>query len=145
MKTLTQLAICIFALSGSLFAQEEAAIRDLVKKYVEAREKIDPDATRALFTSDADQLVSTGEWRKGIDHVVQGSMKSSRDAKGGTRTITLESIRFITDTVAIADGRYVLTGAGQSSTRQMWTCLVFNKVGGQWKIAAIRNMLPAAP
>lgn len=145
MKTSIQLLICIFALSGSLFAQEEAAIRDVVKRYVEAREKIDPDATRALFTSDADQLVSTGEWRKGIDSVVKGSMRSSRETKGGTRTITVESVRFVTNDVAVADGRYALTGPGQSSARQMWTCLVFKKVGGEWKIAAIRNMLPATP
>ncbi|HEY1949422.1 MAG TPA: hypothetical protein VGG97_20610, partial [Bryobacteraceae bacterium] len=44
---------------------DRAAIRKIVQEYVDAREKQDPKAVEALFTSDADQLVSSGEWRKG--------------------------------------------------------------------------------
>ena len=53
---------------------DEGAIRDLVRRYVEARERIDPESVAALFTPDADQLVSTGEWRRGRDEVVRGTM-----------------------------------------------------------------------
>src|SRR5881397_1421279 len=84
---------------------DEAAIRELVRRYVDARERIDPQAVAALFTSDADQLVSSGQWRKGRDEVVRGTMASSRST-GGHRTITVESVRFLSPDVAIADGRY---------------------------------------
>ena len=133
------------ALSGQTpQAGDEAAIRDLVKQYVDAREKIDPQAVEKLFTPDADQLVSSGEWRKGRPEVVKGSIASSRGS-GGHRTITVESIRFLSSDVAVVDGRYELSGLAGNSTRSMWATLLMKKTSQGWKISAIRNMLPAAP
>lgn len=126
----------------SASSKDESAIREVVKRYVDARERIDPDAVRALFTADADQLVSSGEWRKGQEEVVRGTMASSRNT-AGKRSITLESIRFMTPEVAIADGRYKITGPEGGATRRMWTTLVLKRDAGEWRIAAIRNMLPA--
>jgi uncharacterized protein (TIGR02246 family) len=124
--------------------KDEAAIRGVVSQYVAAREAIDPKAVEALFTSDADQLVSSGEWRKGRDAVVRGSIASSRNS-GGKRTITVESVRMISADVAIADGRYELTGMAEGATRSMWATLVLKRTEQGWRITAIRNMLPAAP
>lgn len=123
---------------------DDAAIREVVKQYVDARERIDPKAVEQLFTSDADQLVSSGEWRKGREAVVKGTMASSTST-GGKRTITVETVRFVTLDVAIADGRYELTGLAGGVTRSMWTTFVLKRVGKDWQITAIRNMLPAAP
>lgn len=123
---------------------DEAAIRAVVSKYVDARERIDPQAVEALFTSDADQLVSSGEWRRGREAVVRGTMASSRTT-GGKRSITVESIRFVAADVAIADGRYELTELAGGATRRMWTTLVLKHTDGAWRITAIRNMLPATP
>lgn len=125
-------------------AGDEAAIREIVNKYVDAREHKDPKAVEALFTKDADQLVSSGEWRKGRDAVVRGTLASSQRT-GGKRTITLESIRIVSPGVALADGRYELTGLAGGSTRSMWTSLVLTHGADGWRIAAIRNMLPAPP
>ena len=123
---------------------DETAVRDVVKRYVDARERIDPKATAALFTPDADQLVSSGEWRKGLDAVVKGTTASSQ-SNSGKRTITVESVRFLTKDVALVDGRYELVGAGaDSSARKMWTSIVILRGSAGWKIAAIRNMLPAS-
>ncbi len=123
---------------------DEAAIRQIVSQYVDARERIDPQAVEQLFTDDADQLVSSGEWRKGREAVVKGTMASSRNT-GGKRTITVESVRFVTSDVAIADGRYELSGLAGGATRSMWTTLVLKRSGKEWRITAIRNMLPATP
>ncbi len=123
-------------------ATEEAAIRQVVQKYVDARESRDAKGVEALFTADADQLVSTGEWRKGRPEVVKGTMASSQNS-GGKRTITVTSIRFLAPDVAIADGRYEITGMNNGQSRKMWASLVLTREAGAWKIAAIRNMLPA--
>ena len=146
-----QLAILFLILSlTTSFTQkstpknDEAAIRAVVTQYVDARERLDPKAVEQLFTSDADQLVSSGEWRKGREAVVKGTMASSQST-GGKRTITVEAVRFITPDVAIADGRYELTGLAGGATRSMWTTLVLKRSGKEWQITAIRNMLPAAP
>jgi uncharacterized protein (TIGR02246 family) len=128
--------------SGSDRATDEQAVRAVVRHYVEARELRDPKAVAALFTADADQLVSSGEWRLGRDNVVTGSLTSSAQT-GGKRAIDVERVRFVSSEVAIADGRYSILGDGND--RWMWSTFVMVKSSGSWRIAAIRNMLPAAP
>ena len=135
----------IFIPAALLYAQsDEAAIRAVVQKYVDARESMDAHAIEALFTSDADQLVSSGEWRKGRSELVRGTMASSQGS-GGKRTITVVSVRLVAPDVAIADGRYEITGMAGGASRAMWTTLVLARGSDGWRITAIRNMLPAAP
>ena len=138
-------SICLL-LTVPLSAQrpDEAAIRDVVKKYVDARDQQDAKAVGALFTADADQLVSSGEWRKGRSDVVKGTLASSQNT-GGKRTITVETVRFLGPGVAIADGRYEIAGLAGGATRKMWSTFVMTRGVDGWRIAAIRNMLPAAP
>jgi uncharacterized protein (TIGR02246 family) len=146
MKFLIVLATAsvLFAQSVSDVNSDKAAIRDVIKKYVDAREHMDAAAIQSLFTADADQLVSSGEWRKGREAIVRGTMASSQRT-GGTRSITVQSIRFPTPAVAIADGRYDLSGLAGGTARHMWTTLILVKGSSGWQISAIRNMLPAAP
>jgi uncharacterized protein (TIGR02246 family) len=138
------LALAPWFSQNSASRNEEAAIRALVQQYVDARERMDAKAVEQLFTADADQLVSSGEWRKGRDAVVRGSIESSRTT-GGKRTITVESVRVLSADVALADGRYEMTGLARGATRSMWTTFVLKRTGKEWRITAIRNMLPAAP
>lgn len=125
-------------------AAGEAAIKDVVARYVDARDRKDAKATEALFTADADQLVSSGEWRKGRDAVVRGTMASS-EASGGKRTITVETVRFVTPDAALADGRYEIAGLNGAPPRRMWSTFLIARTPEGWRIAAIRNMLPAPP
>lgn len=125
-------------------APDETPIREIVQKYMDARDHQDAHALEALFTIDADQLVSSGEWRKGREAVVRGTLASSRNT-GGQRTITVESVRFLTNEVALADGRYELTGLAGGENRKMWTTLLVTRTPSGWRIGAIRNMLPAPP
>ncbi len=138
-------SLCILAalpLLAQSAANDEPAIREIVKKYVDARDRSDAQAIESLFTNDADQLVSSGEWRKGRKDVVKGTLASSQ-ASSGKRTITVESIRFISADVALADGRYEIAGATGGDARKMWTSLVLKRDSNGWHISAIRNMLPA--
>jgi uncharacterized protein (TIGR02246 family) len=141
------LAVLLVAPAASQSVSErgadDRAVRDVVRQYVDAREARDPKAVAALFTSDADQLVSSGEWRAGRENVVSGSLASTE--RGGRRTIDVERVRFVSKDVAIADGRYSITGMGEGADRRMWSTFVMTKGPAGWRIAAIRNMLPAAP
>ena len=128
-------------LAAPAVSADEIAIRQIVARYVDARDQKDPKATEVLFTPDADQLVSSGEWRRGRDALVRGAMASS-EASGGKRTITVETVRFLSPDVAIADGRYEIAGP---TPRRMWAALIMKRTPEGWRIAAIRNMLPAAP
>ena len=145
MRRLFVTAACLVLICGPAESQpvaaDDAAIKEVVRRYVEAREARDPEAVAALFTPDADQLVSSGEWRRGRDVLVKGTMASSARTTG-TRTVVVETIRMVGPDVAIADGRYEISGA---ETRKMWSTFVMARQQGQWRISAIRNMLPAPP
>jgi len=120
-------------------AADEAAVREVIRRYENARDAKDPKAIEALFTADADQHTTAAEWRRGRAQVVTGSLGSSNQ-NPGDRTITVTSVRFITPDVAIADGPYEITTAG--AVRRMWTSIVVKREAGAWRIAAIRNMMP---
>src|SRR5690349_12628580 len=93
---------------------DDAAVRDMVKRYADARDVSDPKAIGALFTDNADQLVSSGEWRRGREALVRGMLASSA-RETGKRTLTVETIRFISPDVAVADARYEI------GERKMWS------------------------
>lgn len=115
---------------------DEASVRDVVRRYADARGGSDATAIGALFTDNADQLVSSGEWRRGREALVRGMLSSSA-RETGKRTITVETVRFVGPGVAIADARYEI------GDRKMWSTFVLARNSGQWRIEAIRNMLPA--
>ena len=141
----TIIALCALLtapVSGQVpHSADEAAVRAVVRSYVNARELRDPAAIGALFTGDADQLTTSGEWRRGRDQVVPGTLESSR-RNPGSRAIEVESVRFVAPDVAIVDGPYVITGPGGAQARQMRTTIVLKREADAWRISAIRNMVP---
>jgi uncharacterized protein (TIGR02246 family) len=121
-------------------ASDEAAVRDIVRRYTQARELSDPKAIEALFTADADQYTSSGEWRRGVSQLVKGMLETSA-RNPGMRAITIAAVRFISPDVAIVDGEYK-TG---TDARRLWTTLIVKRDPRGWRIAGIRNMAPTAP
>jgi uncharacterized protein (TIGR02246 family) len=138
-------AVLVLSFSLSALAQptrsapvaDEPLVRELVRRYVNARELKDPKAIEALFTEDADQHTTGGEWRRGRAQIVNGTIESST-RNPGTRRISVAAVRFITADVAIADGPYEI------GSRRMWTTIVLKRDDGVWRIAAIRNMVPTS-
>jgi len=121
--------------------KQQKAITSLIDQYSQAREKRDTTLLKTILTSDVDQLVSTGEWRVGINAAVDGMMKSSANSPG-TRTLHIEKIQMLTASSAIVDCRYEIQNT-DSSARKMWSTFVVVADKETWKIRAIRNMLPA--
>ena len=128
--------------TSSLTSDAEAsqAITHLIDQYSQARESQDTVLLKEILTSDIDQLVSSGEWRRGIRTAVQGMQRSSSN-NPGTRTLTVEQIRFLHPGTAIADARYVIENP-DGTARKMWSTFVVVRQEKRWRISAIRNMLP---
>ena len=116
---------------------DDAAVRDIVRRYTQARELNDPKAIEALFTDDADQYTTSGDWRRGRLALVKGMLDTSA-RNPGTRAITIAAVRFVTPDVAIVDGEY-RTG---TDARRLWTTLIVKRVAAGWRISAIRNAAP---
>ena len=127
--------------AGEPAGEKRQAIEAVVASYQRARETGDTVLLKSILTEQVDQLVSTGEWRTGLDEAMQGMQRSSA-GNPGTRTLTVERVRFLDSKNAIADARYVIVNPS-GTARQMWSTFVVVQEQGRWKIAAIRNMLPS--
>ncbi len=139
---------CLAVTSATAVAQQaagndETAVRQVIQRYVDARDARDAKDIEPLLTPDADQLVSDGTWRRGRDELVKGMLESSRN-NPAKRSIAVESVRMLTPDVALADGRYTQKGRDGGKDREMWTSISLKRGADGWRIAAIRNMLPAA-
>jgi len=131
----------LFAQHSMPSARQQKDIALLIDKYSEAREKKDTVLLKSILASDVDQLVSTGEWRTGINASVKGMLRSSASSPG-TRTLQIEKTRLLDATCAIVDCKYEINNA-DGTPRKMWSTFVVVTDKGAWKISAIRNMLPS--
>ncbi len=138
------LALLVIATAASAAGQsrpanaaDEAAVRDIVRRYTQARELNDPKAIAALFTEGADQYTTAGEWRRGVPALVKGMLATSA-SNPGKRAINIAAVRFISPDVAIADGEYITGNDG----RALWTTVIVKREASGWRIAAIRNAAP---
>ncbi len=135
-------SLFLYGQSGKPNQQQQKAITTLIDRYSEARDKSDTTLLKSILTTDIDQLVSSGEWRKGIRAAVEGMLKSSGN-NPGDRTLSVESIRLFKPTTAIVDCRYEIKNT-DGSTRKMWSTFIVVAEKNIWKISAIRNMLPSS-
>jgi len=149
-KLLALLAFLAAAVAAPVAAQsgdraaDETAIRAAIQAFLDTREANDAAALGALLTEDVDQQQTSGNVRRGREAVVTGSL-ATQQSTGGRRTITVDSLRFVSADVAIADGRYDSVGRADGTDQRMLTSMVLRRESGAWKIAAIRNMLPSDP
>ena len=138
------LLICLNSLNlPAVMAQnveDEKSIELLIEQYNQARVEKDVNLLEKILSTDVDQLVSSGEWRRGIETAIQGMLRSS-NRNPGQRTITIEKIRFVQANVAIVDTKYEIK-LENNTARNLWSTFIVVQQEGEWKIAAIRNMSP---
>lgn len=145
--------ILLFALGISAFATVQAQqsisekqrreISNVIDQYSQARVTRDTVLLKRILSSDIDQLVSTGEWREGVGSAVKGMLRSSANSPG-KRSLTIHKIRMIDERSAIVDCKYTIANT-DGTRREMWSTFIVVSEKGNWKISAIRNMLPSSP
>lgn len=129
-----------------LFAQDSEvldseAIIALIDNYSKARELQDTVLLKEILMPNIDQLVSSGEWRMGLQVAIEGMQRSS-NTNQGKRTLKVDRIKFLSKEVAVADARYVIESEN-GNIRKMWSTFLLVLTDQGWKISGIRNMLPA--
>jgi len=121
--------------------QKSIEIHALINAYSSAREAKDTIRLKEILAKNIDQLVSSGEWRIGIEEALPGMIRSST-SNPGSRTLEVEKIKFLSEESALVDARYSIKSPNEAE-RNMWSTFLVIKEKKQWKITAIRNMLPA--
>ncbi|GAB3171140.1 SgcJ/EcaC family oxidoreductase [Telluribacter humicola] len=135
------MVLVVTSVHGQGTKKAEQAIHMLIDNYSKARETQDTVLLRSILTPDIDQLVSSGEWREGMKGAMTG-MARSTETNPGTRTLNVKKIRFLNPETAVVDARYTIQNP-DGTARQMWSTFVVVSQKGNWKITAIRNMLPS--
>jgi len=126
------------AISGS----DDAAIRRVIQQHDQTRTKGDWKGVGSLFTEDGATLTSAGEWRRGRAQIEKGGAAAAAGVyKGGKFTTTIDAVRLLAPTVAIADGTFEIGGIAGGS-RKGNTTYVLVKSGEAWRIAATRSQVP---
>jgi hypothetical protein len=69
-------------------------------------------------------------------------MMQSSTSNPGERVLTIDKLRLLNAGTALVDARYEIKNTN-GTIRKMWSTFLVVQQDGAWKIAAIRNMLPA--
>tara|TARA_R100000027_G_scaffold27499_1_gene19904 strand:- start:1757 stop:2230 length:474 start_codon:yes stop_codon:yes gene_type:complete len=123
-------------------ASEHKRVRETLHTYVDGRQARDLQLVQSVLDPEVDQLTSRGEWRRGIDATTSG-MKRSTATNPGDPSLTVETVRFLSHNVALADAQYVIEGT-DGPDRVIWSSFTLVKGrNGVWRISSIRNLLPS--
>ena len=137
------LTVAGFGQAAAPASADDAAIRRVVQQQDEARNRGDWKALSELFMQDAEQLTSSGTWRRGRAAIEKGVAQSMGSVyKGAKYTTKVESVRMLAPTVAMTDGTFEISNIAGGSTRRGHATYLLVKSGDAWRIAAVRSMVP---
>jgi uncharacterized protein (TIGR02246 family) len=139
------LAIAVpgIAQTSRVNAANEATVRRVVQQHEDARNRADWKAMADLFTEDAEQLTSAGEWRHGRAQIEKGVAESfAANYNGGTYTGRVDTVRLLDDNVAVVNGTFEIANIGGRGSRQGYTTFVVVRANNRWLIAVARWMVP---
>lgn len=116
---------------------DEEAIRATAKRYEEAIERGDGAALAAFWTADGDIVDDHGNVSNGRKSV---ATTPPRDKDNHPKVeIREKSLRFLAADVAVEDGTVTVTPPGAPRPSSGWFTALWKKVGGEWKLAGLRE------
>ena len=131
--------------SADASAADLAAIRKSSQDFVAAFDKGDAAAAAALWTEDGDYIDEAGRrfvGREAIQKVYEGFFAEHQ----GTKIhLIIDSLRLLSPTAAIEDGRAVLNPAPSGSPGTSKYTAVHVKVDGKWIVSTIRDYRVESP
>jgi uncharacterized protein (TIGR02246 family) len=125
---------------------DQEAIKRVVAEHVEAWNKHDARALSMFYAQDGDLVSATGSMSKGRAEIEKAlSRNFSARSKGGKRTATVQSVRFIRPGIALADVAFETVGEPGADGKDLsptkgYSYLVMTKNDSRWWITAQREM-----
>lgn len=114
-------------------------IRAGSRAFILAFNKRDPKAVAALWTENGEYIDDTGQRHSGRVEIQKGYAKFFADNKPAEITILIDSLRLLSDQVAIEEGRAVVEPAPASVPGISKYVVVHEKVKGRWLMASVRD------
>jgi uncharacterized protein (TIGR02246 family) len=129
----------VAAPAAKVVDESAAAIQKTATAFADAFNRGDAKAIAALWTT-------TGEYvdESGNEHVGQAAIESCyadffKANPGASLTLVIDSVRSVSPTAAIEDGRAVLTLPSAGETSSSAYSVVHSKVDGRWLMASVRE------
>lgn len=119
---------------------DEVAIRQSAVKFVEAYNKHDAAALSELYGADARHEEASGLVIEGRDQIRAAYESAFQDAPRSALSLRLDTLRFLTDTVAVEQGASEFFPDGKTLTSRDKYLVVHLKVDGAWRMASVRSM-----
>ncbi|HEV3137491.1 MAG TPA: SgcJ/EcaC family oxidoreductase [Pirellulales bacterium] len=119
--------------------QDEKAIRQVADAFAKAYNAHDAKAIGNLFTADAETMDDEGKTAKGREAIERVFFDVFQDSPESQISIAIDSIQFVSPTVAVEDGvATVIAQAGQAGEQTRYT-VVHAKQDGKWLMASARD------
>jgi uncharacterized protein (TIGR02246 family) len=126
--------------SASVTTSDEQAVRQVTQDFVKAFNAGNAEKVAALFLGGGQLIDDAGNVHRGAANIKEAFGRFFQKFPAATSTMTADSVSMVTPTLAIEEGRrMVSTKDGQSSAATRYT-LVMIKEDGEWKIASAREV-----
>lgn len=126
-------------------AADLVAIRQASQNFVAAFDKADGAAVAALWTEDGDYLDEAGRKFAGREAIQKGYEAFFAEHPGTTIHLIIDSLRLLSPTAAIEDGRAILNPAPSGAPGTSKYTAVHVKVDGKWMVSTIRDYRIESP
>lgn len=137
------LSVPVGAPNQSTAGTDDAAIRRVVQQHDQTRSSGDWKGAADLFVEDGSSLTSTGEWRRGRAQIEKGGAAAGAGVyKGAKYATTVQGVRMLAPTVALADATFEISNIPAGGVRKGNMAYMLVKSGDAWRIAATRSMVP---
>jgi uncharacterized protein (TIGR02246 family) len=129
---------------------EEAALKAIGSQWADAWNAGDMTAVGALYTEDADYVNFFGQSVSGRAQI-EATFSEALDTvyKGAKITIETTAVHFVKPDIVVSDSEWEVTGVPEGEGPKIPTkgasTAVMVKQDGEWKIAAHRTRVAAAP
>lgn len=124
-------------------SQDETALRDRARSYLQAIERGDGEAMAAFWTAEGDYVDEAGQTFQGRRLARQAQPRSSAETEARELTADAASIRFVTPDVAIEDGAVSAVKGGQEKAVVKRYSAIWVRRKGVWLLDGVREL--AAP
>ncbi len=124
---------------------DEVAIRAAGEAFVKAYDSADAKAVAAHFSADAEYVDEQGTLFEGRAAIEDSLSAFFAENPGCQLVMTIDSLRFVSPTIAIEDGKTTVTRTDDPAPIETRYTTIHAKTDGKWLAVSVRDHAPTDP